>query len=263
MADETAASSAGDDAAQRAGERVAPPHAVPQGDVDAAFELEPESEVLAPRTRAALPTVAGKTAEIKEGVESAIEHVDVEIDHDADEEEPAPAITSLKDLTNLASPARTAREPLVSPKLVSWRRWAYVGAGLTVFAGYVAFRGAEKNAWAHGLSALYQTVLNAALAIGAGFAISLLEFRPLGSWKELGARALVALATFQIILHTPMPIPGKIEETMLATGAYFGLLMLLMQWPVQRTLRVASAHLVLVVLMMIALALHYFMWRAE
>ncbi|MFO0832635.1 MAG: hypothetical protein U0637_12440 [Phycisphaerales bacterium] len=211
------------------------PKDAPQREV---FELAPE--VQTPRTQA--PPVPAAPPP------SQVEVVDTHQDDADDEQREMPPL----------------HEPLVSDKLVSWRRWGAVGAGLTLAGAYLAFRNEPRFSLLHALMVLYYAPLLTLLGVGAGFGMATLEGRRVGGkdgWRELAARLLTCVAAGLALAAIDFPLVGRAGGSVLGACAYFGLLMALMGWPAARAARLASVHFVLAVLIYIPVAVAR--WMAE
>lgn len=197
------------------------PEPKPIGVGDEVFDLAPE--VAVPKTK----------APPKPALSNVVE-VDTDVEDDGDE-----------------VPEPPQGEPLVPVTLVSWKRWGGAGVALTLLATALAFRDEPLHKFLQAFLVLYYAPLGTVLGVGAGFAMATLEQRRLGNWRELAARMLASVAAGLVFLSMNLPIPGKVEETLLAAGAYFGMMMVLMGWPAQRTARLASMHFILMVLIAI------------
>jgi hypothetical protein len=155
-------------------------------------------------------------------------------------------------------------EPLVSEKLVSWQRWAWVGAGLAVVGAWLGYHYEPRFSILRGLLVLYYAPVLTLLGVGAGFAMATLEGRRVGNrhaWRELAARLLTCVAAGLALAAVDFPLVGRAGGAVLGAGVYFGLLMLLLGWPAARAARLASAHFVLAVLIYIPVAVAR--WMAE
>lgn len=155
-------------------------------------------------------------------------------------------------------------EPLVSDTLVSWKRWAWVGVGLTLVGAYLGYHFEPRYSILRGLLVLYYAPVLTLLGVGAGFGMASLEGRRVGSkhaWRELAARLLTCVATGLTLAAIDFPLIGRAGGSVLGAAAYFGLLMALLGWPAVRAARLASAHFMLAVLIYIPVAVAR--WMAD
>lgn len=105
----------------------------------------------------------------------------------------------------------------------AWRVPAAIGAVVSLTAAVLAGVYAGHANWAYVLLTLYWAVLHTATGVGAVIVSGLLLGRPVGSLESAAARMLLAVSLFLVVYSLDIPITnGKLEEVVLAAGAYFG-----------------------------------------
>jgi hypothetical protein len=105
----------------------------------------------------------------------------------------------------------------------AWKGFAALGGVLVLLAGVLAGVYADHAHWAHVLITLYWALLHTGTGLGALVLAAMLLGRRVGSFEGAAARMLVAVALFLAVYSLDIPLTqGKLEEVVLAAGAYFG-----------------------------------------
>jgi hypothetical protein len=147
-------------------------------------------------------------------------------------------------------------EPLVSPLLKDDAMFAWVGGGLLLAAGALAGLGSEKQQLARAIATIYNGGLFAVLGVVAAWAYTHLDPRPLGSWRVLAPRMLLAVAVFQLVANVLQGGFRQLVLTLVGVVAYGATLALSLRWRPRRVVRVAFVHYVLGLVVYLALTLH-------
>lgn len=124
----------------------------------------------------------------------------------------------------------------------SWRVPAGVGALVTLTAAVFAGVYADATIWAHVLRTIYWGVLHTATGVGAVVVTAVLLGRPVGKYEGIAARMLVAVSLFLVVFSLQIPIPTRIDETVLAAAAYFGAVVVLFRLTARDAGVLVGAH---------------------
>jgi hypothetical protein len=106
----------------------------------------------------------------------------------------------------------------------SWRLPAAIGAFVTLTAAIFAgvYAEPDQRIWAIVLITVYWAALHTATGVGAIVVTGLLLGRPIGHFEGAAARMFMVVALFLVVFRLDIPIPLHFEESILATAAYFG-----------------------------------------
>lgn len=176
-----------------------------------------------------------------------------ELDDDADLEHDPEVERAVRGIP-LATPVPgepESHEPkaeLVTPGVASWKVMAGIGAGLVVAATVLAAinhwpeRPTPSRAFIHVLLTLYDGVLHTATGVGATLAAAFFTGRRHGRFDLAASRMLVSVGVFLLVFNLRTPIPGMLDEVVLASAAYAGTIFLLFRLPARETGVLCAAH---------------------
>lgn len=109
--------------------------------------------------------------------------------------------------------------------------------------------------WLRGAMAVYSTIFHTATGVLAALILCVLVERGFNHPELVAARMLVASAVFHLGLTLQVPIPGRVDEYLLAAGLYGLMVWSLFRLPRQETGLLCAAHLSLWVLVQIGYSL--------
>ncbi len=193
------------------------------------YELEPPAPTPPPP-----PPPAGKPHLAAEPVLSGVDEDD-DFEHDpqvqqALNKKPSPKPSSSKSSKHAPKPAATDDAdpeslPFVKPGFGNAQAWALLGAFLLVGAVIAAAINSPKP-FAMSLLVLYSGVLHVGTGLAAVWVSAKLASQPVGQVELAGARMMVCVGAFLLILNLNIQLIGtsKIEELILATLAYLAAL---------------------------------------
>ena len=129
----------------------------------------------------------------------------------------------------------------ISPS-TKWKFATGVGIVAAVTAAVFAGINHDSVVWAHVLLTLYLAILHTATGVGAVLVTALLLGRSVGRFDSAASRMLAAVGLYLLVYNINMPIPGHIEEMLLASAAYIGTIMVGFRIPVRDAAVIGSVH---------------------
>lgn len=180
-----------------------------------------------------------------------------DFDEDADFSDPgAPAASAGRARPARAEPA-AGWPPIVTdaslvPVLGSVRALGVIGGVMLVLAVVTtAIATSSGRPLIPPLIALYEGVVHTGTGVVAVLIAARFAERRVNRVELIACRMLVLVAVFLAIKNSSIPIPMRVEEHLLAAGAYYLGVMILFRLPRFETGLIAGAHFCLWVLMMI------------
>lgn len=203
------------------------PHDMPAEDPNAPIPLEPREE---PRRPAPPPGQAHIDAPgLTDGFD---EDADFERDPEVErvvqgipvDRPDAPRARPTAKVTDEEAPEAGANAMCPSG---AWKVPAIIGAVAMLTAAVFSGIHAEHTHWAYVIRTIYWAALHTATGVGALVVGAILLERTPGSYEGIAARMLLVVSLFLVVFSLDIPIPTRIDETILAAAAYFGGLILL------------------------------------
>ena len=124
----------------------------------------------------------------------------------------------------------------------SWRVPTVIGCLLLITAAIFSGVYAEHSYWAYVLRTVYWAALHTATGVGAVVIAAILLGRKPGPLDGAAARMFMVVTMFLVIFSLDIPIPTRIEETLLAAAAYFGGLVVAFKLAPKDAAVVGGAH---------------------
>ncbi len=107
----------------------------------------------------------------------------------------------------------------------TWKLATTIGAIATIAASVFAGVNHQSVVWAHVLLTLYLGLLHTATGLGAVLLTALVLGRSVGRFDSAASRIFASVGLFLVVFNLNLPIPGHVEETLLASVAYLGAVM--------------------------------------
>lgn len=135
------------------------------------------------------------------------------------------------------------RLDFVLPMAGGWRLPAVLGTVALVAA--LVFNGLNTTYRPVALAVaktLYETLMHTGTGVAAVLVASLLTERRFSRFEQAAGRMFLAVAAFALVVNLNVPIPGRIDEFVLATVAYAGVVWSLFRLPPRETLILMACH---------------------
>lgn len=135
------------------------------------------------------------------------------------------------------------RLDFVLPMAGGWRLPAILGAVALVAA--LIFNGLNTPFRPVALAVvktLYEALMHTGTGVAAVMVAALLTERRFSRFEEAAGRMFLAVAAFALVVNLNVPIPGRIDEFVLATVAYAGVVWSFFRLPVRETLILMACH---------------------
>lgn len=213
------------------------------------YDLEPEtrgadpSQPAVPKARPASPVPGEPRPKIdKPGLlDDFDEDADFTLDPEVDKALGKPTLAQARAKEAEAAAADPARW-LIQPGFPQFRSAAIIAAVLGITATVLSGVQAQYTGIWEAVYALYQILLHTGTGLLACLIAARLSERGFNQPELAAARIAIAVSTFYLLRTARFPIPGPIEEILLAAAGYLGALFLVFRLPRFETGILAGAH---------------------
>ncbi len=135
------------------------------------------------------------------------------------------------------------RLDFVLPMAGGWRLPAILGT--IALAAALVFNGVNTPFRPVALSVvktLYETLMHTGTGVAAVMVASLLTERRFSRFEQAAGRMFLAVSAFALVVNLNVPIPGRIDEFVLAAVAYAGVVWSFFRLPARETLILMACH---------------------